>query len=87
MSAIRKVLSRGAVEFSRKSRCAPAQRSFSTMFDSREHQEEARYIRNMEAERQAAIRKNVDRILSLEDGHKEKEELVGLLGKYMNNFK
>ena len=56
------------------------QRSFSSVLETREIGEEARYIRTQEAQKQAEIRANIERILALEEGHSEKAELVQLLG-------
>jgi hypothetical protein len=53
----------------------------SGLLDKKEMAEESKFIRSMEARRQEEIRKNVERILALEDGHEEKKELVDLLGK------
>lgn len=92
MSVFRKALSRGATQFAKNGRTAslkfsPAsitQRSFSNILESRELGEEARYIRNIEAQKKAEIRANIERILALEDGHEEKAELEGLLGACTN---
>jgi hypothetical protein len=59
-----------------------ALRSMSGLLDKKEMAEESKFIRSMEARRQEEIRKNVERILALEDGHEEKKELVDLLGKH-----
>jgi hypothetical protein len=83
MSALRRFV-RGAVQLS-KSGAAPvhriAQRSMSTILESREKGEETKFIRAMEADRQAAIRANIDRILALEDSDEDKADLMEILGK------
>lgn len=53
--------------------------SFSTILDKKEQAEETKYIRSMEQRRQEEIRKNLERILALEDSAKEKQELHALL--------
>lgn len=54
--------------------------NFSTMLESKEHVEEARYIKQIEAQREAEVRKKLEAILALEAGHEEKQQLVELLG-------
>lgn len=62
------------------SRMAPkVSRPMSTILEGKERAEEARYIKQIEAAREAEIRKNLERILALEAGHEEKQELVELL--------
>jgi hypothetical protein len=82
MSALRRFVGRGAAQIAA---AAPvqrfAQRSMSTMLEGRERGEEAKFIRAMEAERQAAIRANIERILALEDNHEDKADLMEILGK------
>jgi len=56
-------------------------RLFSTLLEGKERSDEARYIRNLEAQRQAEIRAKVEQILALEDGHHEREALEDLLEK------
>jgi hypothetical protein len=88
MSLFHKVVGRGAVQFARAGRTVSAkvpavsfaQRSFSSILESRELGEETRYIRSIEAQRKAEIRANIERILALEDGHVEKAGLEQLLG-------
>jgi len=58
-----------------------AVRLFSTLLEGKERSDEARYIRNLEAQRQAEIRAKLEQILALEDGHHEKAALEGLLGE------
>jgi hypothetical protein len=90
MSLFHKVVGRGAVQFARAGRTASvkvpavsfAQRSFSSILESREMGEETRYIRSMEAQKKAEIRANIERILALEDGHAEKADLEQLLGNF-----
>eukprot|EP00598_Pedospumella_elongata_P007965 CAMPEP_0184984798 /NCGR_PEP_ID=MMETSP1098-20130426/13682_1 /TAXON_ID=89044 /ORGANISM="Spumella elongata, Strain CCAP 955/1" /LENGTH=343 /DNA_ID=CAMNT_0027508831 /DNA_START=66 /DNA_END=1097 /DNA_ORIENTATION=+ len=85
MSVIRKALGRGAMQLSKSGKIAtlktPIQRSFSSILETREMGEEARYIRTQEHQRQAEIRANIERILALEEGHAEKTELVQMLEK------
>lgn len=78
-------LSRNGKVASMKMPTSVIQRSFSSVLETREIGEEARYIRTMEAQKQAEIRANIERILALEEGHSEKAELVQLLGS--NNLK
>ncbi len=54
----------------------------SSIIDAKEHAEETRFIRSMEAKRQAELRAEMERILALEDNHDEKKGLVELLGEY-----
>jgi len=62
------------------SRVAPkATRPMSTILDNKERAEESRYIKSMEAAREAEMRKNLERIMALEAHHDEKKELVELL--------
>ncbi len=86
MSVIRKALGRGAMQLSKSGKIAtlktPIQRSFSSILETREMGEEARYIRTQEHQRQAEIRANIERILALEEGHAEKTELVQMLGTF-----
>ena len=56
-------------------------RGMSTILDSKEHAEESRFIRQIEAKQQAEVRAKLEAILALEDHHEEKKELVGLLGE------
>lgn len=51
----------------------------STILEGKERAEESRYIKQVEAQREAEIRKNLERIMALEAGHEEKQELVELL--------
>lgn len=84
MSLFRKIVSTSAVQLTRASRSASVKipvRSFSSILETREMGEEARYIRSMEAQKKAEIRANIERILALEDGHEEKAGLEQLLGK------
>lgn len=55
-------------------------RSMNTLFETKEQGEEARYIHQKEAERQAQLKAELDRILALEDHHEEKQELHDLIG-------
>jgi hypothetical protein len=64
---------------SRSVRKPAARMSFST-FSDREQGEEARYIRKVEADRQAAMRAKMESILALEDSHEDKKDLLELLG-------
>lgn len=73
-------LSRNGKVASMKMPTSVIQRSFSSVLETREIGEEARYIRTQEAQKQAEIRANIERILALEEGHSEKAELVQLLG-------
>jgi hypothetical protein len=59
---------------------------FSTLLNQKENAEEAQYIKQLEAKRQEELRQSIDRILSLEDSQREKQELVDLLGKYDYSF-
>lgn len=82
MSLFRKVVSTSAAQLSRAGKVkATAVRSFSSVLETREIGEEAKYIRTMEAQRKAELRAKIDRILALEDGHAEKAGLEQLLGK------
>lgn len=86
MSALRKVLSRAVLQGTKMSVSAvkgPSRevRQFSTLLEGKERSDEARYIRNLESQRQAEIRAKVEQILALEDGHHEKEALEDLLGE------
>lgn len=74
-------LSRNGKVASMKMPTSVIQRSFSSVLETREIGEEARYIRTQEAQKQAEIRANIERILALEEGHSEKAELVQLLEK------
>lgn len=66
------------------SRVAPkASRSMSTILEGKERAEETRYIKQVEAAREAEIRKNLERIMALEAGHEEKQELVELLCTFL----
>lgn len=56
-------------------------RALSTVFESREHAEESRYIREQEKSRKEQMRAEMERILALEDHHEEKKELTELLDK------
>lgn len=56
----------------------------SNVLDAKEHAEESRFIRQMEAKQQSEVRAKLEAILALEDHHEEKKELVGLLGKRQN---
>jgi hypothetical protein len=58
-----------------------ATRAFSSILEKKELAEETKYIRSIEARKQAEIRENLERILALEDHHDEKKELVNLLGR------
>jgi len=58
-----------------------AARAFSSLLDKKGVAEETKYIRSLEARKQAEIRENLERILALEDHHDEKKELVNLLGR------
>ena len=55
---------------------------FMSTFEDRERGAEAKYIRDEEAKRQAALREQMERILALEDSHAEKQGLVAVLGKF-----
>jgi hypothetical protein len=61
-----------------------AVRGMSNVLDAKEHAEESRFIRQMEAKQQSEVRAKLEAILALEDHHEEKKELVGLLGKRQN---
>jgi len=50
-------------------------------FADRERGLEAKFIRDEEEKRRQAHRAEMERILALDDGHHEKEALVGVLGK------
>eukprot|EP00349_Pseudokeronopsis_sp_Brazil_P001054 CAMPEP_0202963030 /NCGR_PEP_ID=MMETSP1396-20130829/7032_1 /ASSEMBLY_ACC=CAM_ASM_000872 /TAXON_ID= /ORGANISM="Pseudokeronopsis sp., Strain Brazil" /LENGTH=333 /DNA_ID=CAMNT_0049683935 /DNA_START=39 /DNA_END=1040 /DNA_ORIENTATION=- len=54
-------------------------RSMSTILEGKERAEETRYIKAMEAARDAELRQNLEKILALEDGHEKKQELQELL--------
>mmetsp|Transcript_18232 Transcript_18232/g.40463 ORF Transcript_18232/g.40463 Transcript_18232/m.40463 type:complete len:342 (-) Transcript_18232:66-1091(-) len=86
MSVLRNVLSRGAAQMAKRgAAAAPVQRfaarSMATMLEGRERGEEAKFIRAMEADRQTAIRANIERILALEDGSEEKADLMEIIDK------
>ena len=91
MSAFRSTVARGAVQLTKISRNAPmkftqaafASRNFSTILEGRETAEETRYIRNLEAQKRAEMRANIERILALEDHAEEKKNLQNLLGKLL----
>lgn len=55
-------------------------------FTDRERGAEAKFIREEEAKRVQKHRAELERILALEDGHHEKEALVGVLGKQKNMY-
>jgi hypothetical protein len=85
MSVLRNVLSRGAVQMAKRGAAAApvqrvAQRSMTTILEGRERGEEAKFIRAIEADRQAAIRVNIERILALEDTHEDKADLMKICG-------
>lgn len=86
MSLFRKVVSSSAGHLGRVSRTAAAKapaafasRSLSTVLENREMGEEARYIRTMEAQRNAEMRAKVEKILALEEGSAERADLEQLL--------
>lgn len=54
-------------------------RSNMSTFEKKEHGEETNYIRRKESERAAALKANVDAILSREDSDKHKQALLGLV--------
>lgn len=54
---------------------------FSTLLEKKEAGEETRFIKQLEAQREAEIRQNLERIMALEHDHEEKQKLVELLGK------
>eukprot|EP01034_Spumella_vulgaris_P035330 gene35330-43563_t len=82
MYAIRKVAVQSARSVARTGVKAPfVTRNFSSVIEKKEHADEARYIREVEARRKAEIRANMERILALEDSHDEKTHLVELLEK------
>jgi len=56
-------------------------RSFSTALVEKELGEEAAYFRRQEHEAKEKIRAEMDRILALEEGHEEKEELESFIEK------
>lgn len=86
---LRKVVNSGSIRAAQKvgSRSAGALSQF--QFNSRSNQfstlvnkergEETAYFRKQEAERQAQIRADLDRILALEDGHEDKQELLSVI--------
>ena len=86
---MRKVVNSGSIRAAQKvgSRSAGALSQF--QFNSRSNQfstlvnkergEETAYFRKQEAERQAQIRADLDRILALEDGHEDKQELLSVI--------
>lgn len=63
-----------------------AARGMSTLLDAKEHAEEARFIRQMEARQNAEVRAKLEKILALEDHHEDKKELVELLGEWHTIF-
>lgn len=82
MSAIRKLATHNLKSVVRNGFKAPMMtRSMSSIIEGKEHAEEARYIRNLEATRKAEIRANLERIMALEDSHEDKAAIVELLGK------
>jgi hypothetical protein len=84
MSLFRKVVSSNAAQFARASRNVSVKtsvRSLSTVLETREIGEEAKYIRTMEAQRKAEMQAKIDRILALEVGAAERSNLEQLLGK------
>ena len=80
MNSLSRIAARSALKRVVKAPVA-APRLMSTLLDKKEHAEEAKFIRSMEARQQEAIRANLERIMALEDHHEEKQELVQLLGK------
>lgn len=78
-------LSRNGKVASMKMPTSVFQRSFSSVLETREIGEEAKYIRSQEAQKKAEIRANIERILALEEGHSEKTDLVQLLEKKEEN--
>ncbi len=58
-----------------------ASRAFSSILEKKELAEETKFIRSLEAKKQAEVRANLERILALEDHHEEKQELVKILGE------
>ncbi len=83
MSAIRKLASHNIKNLVRAGCKAPVvNRSMSSLIERKEHADEAKYIRNIEAARKAEIRANLDRILALEDSHEDKSAVVELLGDF-----
>jgi len=80
MSIMRKVINTSSMRMAQKiTRSAvPATTQFSTLA-GKERGEETAYFRAQEADRKAAIRADLDRILALEDGHEDKEELMNMM--------
>jgi hypothetical protein len=58
-----------------------SRRSFSVTLLDKEHAEESRYIQQIEAKRQVELKKKLDSILALEDGHEDKESIINMLGE------
>ena len=87
MSNFRKIISRSSIYSTKLNKIAPNKfavtniKTFSTLLENKRG-EEAKYIRNLEAQRQADMRANIERILALEDDHEDKRELKELLGLY-----
>jgi len=82
MSALRKIVSSNMFHMKNVMRNgvrAPVARYASTLLDSKEKGEEARYIRRAEAAKAEEIRANLERIMALEDSNNEKAQLVELL--------
>lgn len=59
-----------------------ATRFMSSILEQKEHVEEARYIRAMEAQKNEEIRKKLEKILALEDSDRKKQELIEHLDKH-----
>ena len=86
----RSAVTRGALQLTKSSKNVPfkftqaafASRNFSTILEGREVAEDTRYIRNLEAQKKAEMRANIERILALEEGHEEKKVLTELLGMF-----
>lgn len=84
MSALRRIVSQNVFHMKNVAKGGmrtPAVRNMSTLLEGREKTDEARYIRRAEEERAAELRRNLERIMALEDSHAEKAQLVEILGK------
>lgn len=82
MSALRRIVSQNMVHMKNVTKGGmrtPVVRNMSTLLEGREKTDEARYIRSAEQARAEEIRKNLERIMALEDSHQEKAQLVELL--------
>lgn len=84
MSALRKIVTSNMFHMKNVMRSgvrAPVAR-MSSLLDSKERTEEARYIRKQEQLKAEEVRKNLERILALENTDNEKAQLMEILGKF-----